>query len=195
MSGPLSSDPTFDGLVSLTLAASPVVAALLGVAFLVVSAVLILTVLIQRPQGGGLSGAFGAGGSGETAFGARTGDALTIATIAFFILWLVVAVSLVFATRPAGPVRGNPVATTPDAPAAATEVGTPVTGANAALELEAFEPEVVEPEPTPAEGGPVQPDAPGAGTDDAPTEAPVEAAPPPASADPDSASTDAPAGG
>ncbi|HRQ72662.1 MAG TPA: preprotein translocase subunit SecG [Phycisphaerales bacterium] len=90
--------------VPVLLAASPVLSGLLGVAFLGCSLLLILTVLIQRPQGGGLSGAFGSGsGSGETAFGARTGDALTIATIGFFVLWLVMAVTLVFVSRPSGP--------------------------------------------------------------------------------------------
>lgn len=90
--------------VPVLLAASPILSGLLGVAFLACSLLLILTVLIQRPQGGGLSGAFGSGsGSGETAFGARTGDALTIATIGFFVLWLVMAVTLVFVSRPSGP--------------------------------------------------------------------------------------------
>ena len=80
----------------LTLGVSQMVIGLLTVGFLACSILLILTVLIQRPQGGGLSGAFGAGaGSGETAFGAKTGDALTIATITFFVLWLCVAVGLV----------------------------------------------------------------------------------------------------
>ncbi|MCL4743111.1 MAG: preprotein translocase subunit SecG [Phycisphaerales bacterium] len=91
--------------VPVLLAASPILSGLLGVAFLACSLLLILTVLIQRPQGGGLSGAFGSGsGSGETAFGARTGDALTIATIGFFVLWLVMAVTLVFVSRPSGPI-------------------------------------------------------------------------------------------
>ncbi len=72
--------------------------------FLLVCIVLILTVLIQRPQGGGLSGAFGAGGggagAGQTAFGAKTGDALTMATIIMFVVYLGVAVGLNFAARP-----------------------------------------------------------------------------------------------
>lgn len=85
----------------LTLGMSQVVAAMLIALFLVVCVLLILIVLIQRPQGGGLSGAFGAGGgSGQTAFGAKTGDALTIATIGMFILYLVLAVGLQFAARP-----------------------------------------------------------------------------------------------
>lgn len=71
------------------------------VAFLFVCLLLVLIVLIQRPQGGGLSAAFGAGGgSGQTAFGAKTGDALTIATVGIFVLFLIGAVGLNFAIRP-----------------------------------------------------------------------------------------------
>ncbi|VAX35660.1 hypothetical protein MNBD_PLANCTO03-203 [hydrothermal vent metagenome] len=94
----------------LTLATADWVTGLLIVGFLACSVLLILTVLIQRPQGGGLSGAFGGGGGagGETAFGARTGDALTIATISFFVLWLVVAVGLVLVMSP-------PIPSSPDA--------------------------------------------------------------------------------
>lgn len=87
-----------------TLGLSPWIQGLLTFIFLLCSLLLVLTVLIQRPQGGGLAGAFGAGaGSGETAFGARTGDALTIATISFFIVWLLAAVGLVYAMRPSAP--------------------------------------------------------------------------------------------
>ncbi|MFG0260036.1 MAG: preprotein translocase subunit SecG [Phycisphaerales bacterium JB041] len=106
----------------LTLGASQIVVGALTVLFLFCSVLLILTVLIQRPQGGGLSGAFGGGGGagGETAFGARTGDALTMATIGFFVLWLVIAVGLVLymtprTTPPAGPAAtSNQVATPED---------------------------------------------------------------------------------
>ncbi len=90
------------GLLVLSLGVSQWVASLLVALFLIVCLLLILIVLIQRPQGGGLSGAFGAGGggSGQTAFGAKTGDALTIATIAIFVLYLAIAVGLQFAARP-----------------------------------------------------------------------------------------------
>ncbi len=87
---------------------------LLTVFFLLVCLAMILIILIQRPQGGGLSGAFGAGGgSGQTAFGAKTGDVLTIVTIAIFILYLATAIGLNFAVRP-------PEATKPTAPKATT---------------------------------------------------------------------------
>jgi preprotein translocase subunit SecG len=76
--------------------------ALLVVGFLFISVVMVLIVLIQRPQGGGLSGAFGAGGgsAGQTAFGARTGDALTISTITVFILYLLAAIFLNYTIAP-----------------------------------------------------------------------------------------------
>lgn len=92
---------------------------LLVALFLLVCVVLILTVLIQRPQGGGLSGAFGAGGggggSGQTAFGARTGDALTWATIIMFVIYLIVAVFLNYAARPTVAPSGPPSVATPGA--------------------------------------------------------------------------------
>lgn len=66
------------------------------VIFLVISLIMILVVLIQKPQGGGLSGAFGASadGAGQTAFGAKTGDVLTIVTVGVFLLFLIIAGAL-----------------------------------------------------------------------------------------------------
>ncbi|USN98129.1 MAG: preprotein translocase subunit SecG [Phycisphaeraceae bacterium] len=86
----------------LTLAQIPAwLVSLLAIFFLVVCLSMILIVLIQRPQGGGLSGAFGAGGgSGQTAFGTKTGDVLTLVTIGIFVLFLGTAVGLNFAVRP-----------------------------------------------------------------------------------------------
>ncbi len=86
----------------LTLAAlNNIVPALVVVVFVIVSIVLVLTILVQRPQGGGLSSAFGAGGgSGQTAFGAKTGDALTLATILIFVTYLGVAIVLNYMVRP-----------------------------------------------------------------------------------------------
>lgn len=64
--------------------------------FTVVSASMVLIILVQRPQGGGLAGAFGgAGGAGtETVFGGRVGDALTYATVTAFVIYLALAISL-----------------------------------------------------------------------------------------------------
>ena len=81
----------------LTLAMAQWAVALLVVLFVVVSVLMILVVLVQRPQGGGLSEAFGSNsGSGASAFGAKTGDALTTLTIGVFLAFLVMAVILNF---------------------------------------------------------------------------------------------------
>jgi preprotein translocase subunit SecG len=86
----------------LTLGVSPWIASVLIALFLLVCVLMILVILIQRPQGGGLSGAFGSGsgGSGQTAFGTKTGDALTFATITIFVTYLALAVGLQFASKP-----------------------------------------------------------------------------------------------
>ncbi len=103
------------------------VTAALVVLFLFLSVLMVLVILIQRPQGGGLSGAFGSSaGSGQTAFGARTGDALTIATITVFILFLLMACGLNFAVRPpkgglATPAATSSVPAETQAPAPAAE--------------------------------------------------------------------------
>lgn len=87
--------------LTLTLGIHPVVVGGLIVLGIVASVLLILTILIQRPQGGGLAAAFGGAGagSGQTAFGAKTGDALTIMTIVVFVLWLLISIGLVRVTK------------------------------------------------------------------------------------------------
>ena len=95
----------------LTLAWAPWLVGIFTVLFLVISIMMILTVLIQRPQGGGLAGAFGSGaGSGQTAFGTKTGDALTIFTIIVFVLFVGMSIALNYGYRP--------VKIDPNAPAA-----------------------------------------------------------------------------
>ncbi len=110
---------------------------LMVVGFLLVCLIMILTVLIQKPQGGGLSGAFGSGaGSGQTAFGARTGDALTVATIGIFVLYILAAIGLNYMVRPTTipPAEVQAVGTS-ETPAegdgAATPPTTPTTGTTA----------------------------------------------------------------
>lgn len=160
--------PQFDTLppLPLTLAIDwAAIGSTLGVVvFLLACLVLILVVLIQKPQGGGLAGAFGAGaGSGQTAFGARTGDALTIATIGFFLIYVLLAIGLnyvvVAPTAIAPPTETPPAETTTDpaAPAApgSTAPATPApSGASPAPAPAATpapgEPTLVPPAPTPA---------------------------------------------
>lgn len=116
----------------LTLAWNQWVLAVLMVLFLLICGLVILTVLVQRPQGGGLAGAFGGGsGSGQTAFGTKTGDALTVLTISMFVVYLLAAIALNYGTKAAAnpkapaviqstdqPGAGDqPAATPPEAPA------------------------------------------------------------------------------
>lgn len=108
----------------LTLGLNYVVVSVLVAVFLLVCVGMILIVLIQRPQGGGLSGAFGSGGgdgAGQTAFGTKTGDVLTITTIGIFVIYLALAVGLNFVTKPAT-ITGGPAITAPEGEAAATDV-------------------------------------------------------------------------
>jgi len=97
------------------------VTGLLVVLFVVISVMMMLIVLIQRPQGGGLSGAFGsdAAGAGQTAFGAKTGDALTTATIVIFVLFIAMASALNLIVQPAS----VNLATTPTAGSGGTDAG------------------------------------------------------------------------
>jgi len=71
---------------------------LLSLVFLIVAVALILVILVQRPQGGGLAGAFGGAGgaSSQSAFGAKTGDMLTYATVTIFILFLLTSMGMVW---------------------------------------------------------------------------------------------------
>ena len=63
---------------------------------IIVSIGLILIILMQRPQGGGLASAFGGAGgaSSDTVFGGRVGDALTWMTVAGFIVYLILSITL-----------------------------------------------------------------------------------------------------
>ncbi|HRJ49783.1 MAG: preprotein translocase subunit SecG [Phycisphaeraceae bacterium] len=90
-------------MVVWSLAMSLWVTNLLILVLLSVAVILILTVLIQRPQGGGLSAAFGSAGSGQTAFGTKTGDALTVFTVVMFSLFVLAAIGLNFGMRPGVP--------------------------------------------------------------------------------------------
>lgn len=99
---------------------------LMVVGFVIISVMMMLVVLIQRPTGGGLSGAFGAAseGAGQTAFGARTGDALTTATIVIFLLFLGFAIALNYVVEP--PAAAGPAQVVPEGAAGAEAPAAPV---------------------------------------------------------------------
>ena len=70
-----------------------------AVLFLLVSVVLVLTILIQKGRGGGLSGAFG-GGMASGLLGSKTGDFLTWVTIVLVAVFLTLAVLMAKFYRP-----------------------------------------------------------------------------------------------
>lgn len=72
---------------------------LLATLFVVFCLLLCLFILIQKPRGGGLSGAFGGAGGGSQMFGGKSGDILTWITVSFFVGFLVVGMALVVVTR------------------------------------------------------------------------------------------------
>jgi preprotein translocase subunit SecG len=81
---------------------NPTVVGVIMVLFIVICVFMVLTILIQKPQGGGLGAAFGGGSasSGQTAFGTKTGDALTVFTVLVFVAFLVFAVLLNLGMKP-----------------------------------------------------------------------------------------------
>ncbi len=129
---------------------------LLTLLFLAVSVAMILLILVQRPQGGGLAGAFGGAGGGgtDTAFGGRTGDALTLATVGAFTVFLLLAIVInvignprAFAdqTEPAieSAIGGDSSMVSPDL------VDAPVDAVTPPIDVPAVEFTPAEPEPEP----------------------------------------------
>ena len=112
--------------------------------FMVVSTVMILVILMQRPKGGGLSAAFGgsSAGSADSLLGGRVGDTLTWVTVVAFVLYLGLAISLNMSAGPgaadvAGPAEAveasdanAPVEALPAAPIAPEESGTTTSDTN-----------------------------------------------------------------
>lgn len=91
---------------------------ILTILFIIIAVSLVLIILVQRPQGGGLAGAFGGAGGGGTdsVFGGRVGDALTYMTIGAFAVYLILAVTLNLMdsqTATAGPVLQDDAVVTP----------------------------------------------------------------------------------
>ena len=112
--------------------------------FMVVSTVMILVILMQRPKGGGLSAAFGgsSAGSADSLLGGRVGDTLTWVTVVAFVLYLGLAISLNMSAGPgaadvAGPAEAveasdanTPVEALPAAPITPEESGTTTSDTN-----------------------------------------------------------------
>ncbi len=75
---------------------------LMGTLFALTCLFMLLVILIQKPRGGGLSGAFGGagGGSAQAAFGAKTGDVLTWFTVFCFVTFLLLAMGLTWSINP-----------------------------------------------------------------------------------------------
>jgi preprotein translocase subunit SecG len=90
----------------------------LAVLFSFLAILLMAVILLQRGKGVGLAGAFG-GAGGHTAFGAKTGDVLTWATIVIAVALLAFVILLNFVFRPLQAPGAAP-------PPAATPVSTPI---------------------------------------------------------------------
>ncbi len=153
---------------------------ILTLLFIVVSVALVLIVLVQRPQGGGLTGAFGGGGGTDTAFGGRTGDALTVATITAFTIYLLIAIGLNITTNAARSAAMEPASNTAAPADGGTGTTAPADG-------------TTQPGSTPAQAIPMSPEEvqklisetdPNQGTPASPAPATPEPAPAPAPAAP-----------
>lgn len=106
----------------------------LASSFVLVCLFMLLVILIQKPRGGGLSGAFGgAGGSAQAAFGAKTGDVLTWFTVVCFAFFLLLSMGLQWAIQAdlatnEGPGSGDAVDSATTRPPAAPAPGGDGTG-------------------------------------------------------------------
>lgn len=129
----------------------------LTVIFIVVAVAMILIILVQRPAGGGLAGAFGGAGGGGTegVFGGRVGDALTVMTVVAFAVYLTLA--LVLNANIWTPERGPEVAPTAAETLLPMSAGEPGFGDEPATTEEANPTDAVITAPTPPEASPESP--------------------------------------
>ena len=106
----------------------------LAILFIVVCLALIILVLLQKGKGSGLSAAFG-GAGGQSAFGSKTGDVFTWATIVVVAMFLLLAMILTMSYVPsradehlAPAMSSPPGAALPPAPTTGTDI--PLTDAD-----------------------------------------------------------------
>ena len=71
----------------------------LAVLFVIICLLLIVLILLQKGRGGGLSAAFG-GAGGQSAFGSKTGDVFTWATIVIVGVFLILSMVLTVVYKP-----------------------------------------------------------------------------------------------
>ena len=72
---------------------------IMAILFVLVCLFMILVILVQKPRGGGLVGAFGGQGAVQQAFGSKVGDLLTWFTVGCFTAFLLLAIMLTWYTR------------------------------------------------------------------------------------------------
>ncbi len=138
--------------------------------FVLVCLFMMLVILIQKPKGGGLSGAFGGAGSAQSVMGAKTGEFLTWFTVACFVLFLLLAMGLTWAIN-ADPHGSGPPS---QQPAEAPATGAPGTGTPGTQTPDPLT-ELPEEQPEAPAAPPAAPAAPAA---PAPPEAPAAPQPP-----------------
>jgi preprotein translocase subunit SecG len=130
---------------------------------------LCLVVLIQKPKGGGLSGAFGGAGGAQAIMGAKTGDVLTWVTIGFFVVFILLGIGLVYSTRHDANEAKHPTIVAPDINAIAPGTEPAKPGTSPATTPAPATPAPATPAPTPAPATPAPTPA--------PTEKPAEPKP------------------
>ncbi len=114
-----------------------------SILLVILGVVMIFVILLQRGRGGGLIGAFGAGGGGS-AFGTKTGDVFTTITVVLFVLFMFLAIGLNWMVQGTATVAAS-------RPVATTQAGTTGTGAGKTT----VSPAAVAAKSTPSSGHPM----------------------------------------
>lgn len=125
---------------------------LMAVLFVGVCLFMMLVILIQKPRSGGLVGAFGGSGAVQQAFGSKVGDLLTWFTVGCFIAFLLLAMGLTWAIKPANSKTADKTIQTQTTTAPAPGSTTPAPGTPGSADT-GPKPGAT-PTPTPAPGTP-----------------------------------------
>lgn len=117
-------------MVVLPLLAVSFLMKIVAVIFVLCAVVLVLTILIQKGKGGGLSGAFGGAGGAGGILGSKTGDFLTWFTIALVAVFLLLSVLMAKFYKPSISEFGSPAESRQAAPVDSPQPVAPVTTAD-----------------------------------------------------------------